>query len=119
MEEKLFCWRGAMWLWSESAWAVEKTRLLKSRAAQPAEKDAVSDSWKLKTKNFKIEIRDVFLKREIQTWGAAALGTCLSFTPHARGVLSILTPEAPNQPIPVLLRCFPPSLLLLRLLLSP
>lgn len=95
------------------------TSLPKSRAAQPAEKDAVSDSWKLKVENFKIEIRDMFLKREIQTLGAAAVGTRLSFTPHARGHLSILTAEAPNQPSPVLLGRFPPSLSLFRPLLSP
>lgn len=47
------------------------------------------------------------------------MGTWLSFTPHVRGHISILTPEAPNQPSPDLLGRFPLLLSLLHPLLFP
>lgn len=92
----------------------KKSQLPKWRAAQKAEKDAASDSWKLKVENCRIETRDMFQKQEIQILGTAVAGTWFCFTSHAVGLCSILIPGTLNQ-----LSRFPLSLSLLFPLLCP
>lgn len=103
MEEELLLWRVVMWLRFVSVWG-KNSLLPKWRAAQKAEKDAVSDSWKLKVENCRIETRDMFRKQEIQILGTAAMGPWFCFTlygallhPHTRDT----DPAQPGPPQPL------------------